>query len=64
MVAAADDGNGAAAAGLAVVAVAAVAVVGVMVKKKRHRFVWQSLDSVDAVAKVHCNHFHCLILHW
>ena len=36
--------------------------VGVMVKKKRHRFFSQSLDSVDANAKVRCNHFHCLIL--
>ena len=33
-------------------------VVGVMVKKKRHRMCWQSLDSVDAVAKVCWNHFH------
>ena len=64
MVAVAVDGNGAAATGLSVVAVAAVAVVGVLVKKKRHRFFWQSLDSVHAVAKVRWNHFQCLILHW
>ena len=27
-----------------------LAVVGMMVKKKRHRLFWQSLDSVDAIA--------------
>ena len=64
MVAVAVDGSGAAAAGLAVVAVAAVAVVGVMVKKKRHRLCWQSLDSVRAVAKVRWNRVQCMILHW
>ena len=39
-------------------------VVGVVVKtlQNRHRFFWLSVDSVDAVANVRRNHFHCLIL--
>ena len=49
---------------MAVVLGARSLVVGVVVVtlQNRHRFFWLSVDSVDAVANVRRNHFHCLIL--